>query len=808
MKKRLLALCLALIMVCSVAACGGSTSAQNKAASKEGVFKVMDFEQRFGAGEEDYLGLSQMRVVDDTIYTVADISFSNGSRTKYVSLDLEGNILKEHLLIEHIYATADLEKEEYEATINASATITEAEPVEEDTAIVDEPIEEIYTSNSYINNYIILEDGRLAYIKATDIYDGEMDEYVNKNELIICDVDGTEHLKVALTGLPEENNYFYANCMIPIGNEKMYLLSYDHAFVVDLETGEASYFIPSENVQNIYSVAFYKDNKPVVALWDEEYTKQTYSVVDIESGTVEEELDIPDTFSNFTFSEGGKSGYDLLLTNNNAIYGYNLGDEDKTLIINYLNSDLATYRLRNVSFMDENTFMAMYNDIVDYETHFAKFTKIPPSEVPDKEVITIAASSVDNTLKKEVIEFNKTSEDYRVTIQDYSEYNSQEDYTAGAKQLDMDILAGKIPDIVLCGSDFSMEKYADMGIFTDFYELLEQDETLSKEDFCENVLKAYEVDGKLYQFPISFDIMTAFGKTSIFGEDTSLTWDELEAILTQYPEAVAFSDMTQNDLLSYGLRFTYGQLVDEVTGECNFESDTFKNLLEFVKQYPEEIDWEKMSTDEAFWMDMESQYIEDRTLLSFTHIYSVYDGWVQGYRTFGEKATPVGFPTEEGNGSRVESPTSFAIYTKSENVDGAWAFIKRFVSEEAQMPDERNPHYSATGRLPILKKALEACALGVTQKPSYIGTDGNRVEYDEYIYINNEQVLVEPGTEADAQMWLDYILSIDKKTSANFDEALAIITEDAAGYLNGSKSLDEVVGIIQSRMTILVNEDK
>ena len=53
------------------------------------------------------------------------------------------------------------------------------------------------------------------------------------------------------------------------------------------------------------------------------------------------------------------------------------------------------------------------------------------------------------------------------------------------------------------------------------------------------------------------------------------------------------------------------------------------------------------------------------------------------------------------------------------------------------MPQENNPQYSATGRLPVLKSALEACAKGITTKPSYIGVDGNRVEYDEYIYINN-----------------------------------------------------------------------
>lgn len=800
MKKRVLALILTMAMICSVTACGG-TSNDNQALSKEGVFKVTDIEQDFGASENDYVGISQMRVIDDTIYAIVDVSFSNGNRTKYVAMDMDGKVQKEHVLLERTYESAGDDKEAYELAVAAGNTAV----VTEETV---ETVED-YVSNTYISGYSIMEDGRLAYVKTIDFYDDMLEEYTNKNDFIICDIDGTEHIRTTLLGLPEENNYFYANCMLTPGDGKMYLLSYENAFIIDLETGDASYFVPTENVQNIYTVLFYKDNKPVVPLWNEDYTEQTYSAVDLETGEVIEEIDIPETFnSNFTISEGGNSGFDLLLVNSNAIYGYNFGDEDKTLIMNYINSDLATYRLNDISFVDEDTFIAKYNDIVDYDTHMAKFTKIPPNQVPDKEVITVAASSIDNTMKKEVIEFNKTSDEYRIMIQDYSEYNTQEDYTLGDKQLDMDLMSGKIPDVILCDNSFSSAKYMDLGIFADFYELLENDETFKKEDFCENVLKAYEVDGKLYQFPVSFHIMTVYGKSSIFGNDTTLTWDELEAICAERPDSIVFSEVTQNDILGFGLRFTYGQLVDEVTGECKFESDTFKNLLEFTKQYPAEIDWESLYADNDFWMDYELQYVNGHTLLSMANIYSVYDGWMQGLRIFGEKATPVGFPTEEGNGSRVESPMSFAIYADSEHTEGAWEFVKRFLRDEVQMPEENNPHYSATGRLPVLKKALEACAYAITKKPSYIGVDGERVEYDEFIYINNEQVKVEPATEEDAKMWLDYILSVDKKTSANYEEAMEIVTEDAAGYLNGSKSLEEVVGVIQSRMNILVNEDR
>ena len=56
MKKRLLALVLTLVMVCSMAACGGTGA--SGISSKEGVYKVEDIEQRFGAGEDDLDNIS------------------------------------------------------------------------------------------------------------------------------------------------------------------------------------------------------------------------------------------------------------------------------------------------------------------------------------------------------------------------------------------------------------------------------------------------------------------------------------------------------------------------------------------------------------------------------------------------------------------------------------------------------------------------------------------------------------------------------------------------------------------------------
>ena len=54
--------------------------------------------------------------------------------------------------------------------------------------------------------------------------------------------------------------------------------------------------------------------------------------------------------------------------------------------------------------------------------------------------------------QRAVIKFNRNSDTYRVNVVDYSVYNTEEDYTAGADQLDRDIISGSCPDILAVSS--------------------------------------------------------------------------------------------------------------------------------------------------------------------------------------------------------------------------------------------------------------------------------------------------------------------------------------------------------------------
>ena len=94
-------------------------------------------------------------------------------------------------------------------------------------------------------------------------------------------------------------------------------------------------------------------------------------------------------------------------------------------------------------------------------------------------------------IKREILKFNKTNDDYRIEVLDYSSYEDSD------KQMNLDIAAGKIPDIIDVAY-MPKELYIRKGFLADLYPLMEKDGEIKKEDFIDTVRTTIEHDGKLY----------------------------------------------------------------------------------------------------------------------------------------------------------------------------------------------------------------------------------------------------------------------------------------------------------------------
>ena len=132
-----------------------------------------------------------------------------------------------------------------------------------------------------------------------------------------------------------------------------------------------------------------------------------------------------------------------------GVYTWSVGDAEPKMLMNIVNSDLAANELSHVQIVDDQHFVAIYNDLANWAQKCAYFTYVDPASIQDRAELALGGLYIGTDVKAKVIQFNKTSEQYRITLKDYNVYNTSEDWTAGQTRLNADIINGQMPDIMV-----------------------------------------------------------------------------------------------------------------------------------------------------------------------------------------------------------------------------------------------------------------------------------------------------------------------------------------------------------------------
>ena len=263
--------------------------------------------------------------------------------------------------------------------------------------------------------------------------------------------------------------------------------------------------------------------------------------------------------------------------------------------------------------------------------------------------------------------------------------------------------------------------------------------------------------------------------------------------------------MAKREIMQAMMMFNEDAFIDWSTGECNFNSDEFKKMLEFVNRFPDEVDWQQDGPSTPTRIQNGEVLLDTAYLYDFDQI-QLYEEIFQG------KAVCVGFPTMDGTGGHeLSASNAYAISTKSNQKDGAWAFIESVLNKE----DSNNRYWNG---FPTVKSQLDAMIAEAT-KVEYATDENGEVILDESgeaIAMGSHGVGYEDGWSYDfrtpTQEEVDVVLALmDEAKPVSYggeDEVMKIINEEAEGYYSGQKSVDEVVGLIQSRVQIYVSENK
>ena len=653
----------------------------------------------------------------------------------------------------------------------------------------------------YINSMGVDKEENLYYALSSysSYYDADGNYVYNESyEYVKTDFDNNEKWSIKLTDIPQiaALDYFYPYD-IPLITDDGEVLILSDTGVLALNS-DGTFKTIYEELSGGNHIYQKNDGKIIFSKWGD--SEQEFYYFDPKTGKLSDKQEMPKNANNFNTIDGYY--YDVYFTSSSALYGFNFGDEELTEIMDFIDSDLAASYVNSLLPMSETEFIISYYDEESYQNKYSVMTKVPESEVVDKEVITLACYYLDYQVKKQIIQYNKTNDKYRITITDYSQFDNYENdqYTSGTTQMNKDLIAGKVPDIVITNSELPINTYISKGMFADLNGLLDKDEEINRSDYLENVLDAMSQNGKLYQIAPSFMVMTVAGKTSDVGTGTGWTMDDLKALIASKPEGTKiFSEITRNDFLTYVMTLGSSQFINWETGEVKFDNEDFVKVLEMMKTLPEEINWDELYSDDSYWSTYESQYRDGATLL-----YYVYFSQFRRYKTlqqgdFGTDINFIGFPTANSNGSAIMVDIGMAISANSRVKEGAWEFIRYFLMDDYQ----NNLSY----QFPIKISAYDKIIADAKSKPYWIDDNGNKVEYDNSYWIGDVEIKIDPCSDEDIEYLMTFIKSLNQVYSIDAD-LMSIIEEEASAFFSGQKSAKDVAAIIQSRVQIYVSESR
>ena len=459
-------------------------------------------------------------------------------------------------------------------------------------------------------------------------------------------------------------------------------------------------------------------------------------------------------------------GHEVYLSTEDGLWASDGGEAE--LLCDYINSDIDVRSVVKLAVESEDCFYAALREAAadEYVTSYYRFDRLDESEIPEKYIIRVAGSGASDELRSAIIRFNRKNTSVRAQLDDYSKYNTPDDPTRGAVKLRYDIVAGKIPDVMIFTRDderFGYKRaYVKAKMFADLYGFIDSDPDLSRGDLISAATVNAEKDGKLYELISDFSLRTMFSD----GKSGHYT---LSSLIDDVGERSVNPFTYSGDFLLYNL-LTLS--MDEFVTDrgCDFDKEDFRRLLSMIKNFRDsgEEEFRILDLDEYNLISDFVRLAAGRELDGFT-----------------------GLPAGNGNGTAIFVNESFSIYSKSALKDESWELIKEiFVG----------------GRPMTLKSSLReklseyiGDRYAVSEKGSLTGlTDGMDPPAGKLLFVFGEEHADKLfGLIDDASRGYDYL-----------DPVMSIVLEEASAYFSGAKTVDETIGLINDRVSTFISENR
>ena len=529
------------------------------------------------------------------------------------------------------------------------------------------------------------------------------------------------------------------------------------------------------------------------------------------------------TDSFYMLTQGEK---DCFVANSNGIEKYDLIEQKKLEILNWNDTDVNSSKLSllggRIKSEDEMVFFEEKAAEDDGHSDMDKkagsgtvvnivtLSKADKNPHAGKTVLKLGLNGYnDPTFIEEILNYNlDPDKPARIEIYDYMAdadmTGSLEAYEKSLGQsvdkLTMDMLSGNGPDILVGYS--SMSQFNNENMLVDLNPLLDGDASINKDDYFDNLFRAFEENGKLYSIPLTCNIEGLAVNTAYTGAKENMTFSEFDQLASSLPENVQIlSSNSYEYLLKTWLPHLCSHFIDNENKTVSFDSEEFKTFLETIKKYGQEKGGNGgvFEPTDNYMLNDDVLFGDNLVATSYATITSL-DSYSM-YKHLMRKGGLVfsGIPSADGMGLSASAVLSMSITSSTQDQELAWDFISSFLKEDVQ---QKISFYSST--IPVNKAAFDAnCKTEIEVNNTFVKElkeDAAKYpdkvgDIDNYMEFNEKE-----------QTELTKLIEGVSQSEKSDTDVVNIILEEAPGFFSGQRTVEDVCKNIQNRATTVVQE--
>jgi len=468
----------------------------------------------------------------------------------------------------------------------------------------------------------------------------------------------------------------------------------------------------------------------------------------------------------------------LLIRTESKLFEYDFLNSQLTELWRWTDYGVVGDKIRTMFFDDKGQFNCVTSDtdsiaVTTWQIGRAKNQRME---------IILGCMNEQTHVRNAVVRFNMENPDYIIKVVDYWSHDD-DIMKSNLNVLYNDIIAGKGPDIIELNCEYLDYKVlSERGVLVDLLHYIHNSDIINEDDFVDSIFSALKSNKKLYVLPTNFAVNTLITNSPLIETRDQWTIDMIRFIVEGNPD-LANGFMGKDIMLRY---LTKNILCfDDNLFEAKM---VIRSYLEFINLLP----------DFAVYDGSYSKRNEGKILFDILSFSNVQD--YQFYKSiWGSNSLLIGYPDTSGNGALFIPMNSFGINSKSSNKDISWSFIEKFFTIEWQENIAPNWNFS------ILNSTLENQLNNSMLIHMYTDKYGNEKESPILSYLSDDAthyIDVYAARESDIAE-IRRLINETNTIQQIKPDLLNIISEEAAFYFSGQKSIDEVMDVIENRMQFI-----